>query len=32
MLRAIDEVEHRRYRARIDQIYAEYNASLVSAA
>jgi hypothetical protein len=32
MLRAIDENEHRHYRARIDKIYADYNASLVSAA
>lgn len=28
MLRAIDDAEHRHYRARIDQIYATYNASL----
>ncbi|PJK33101.1 MULTISPECIES: hypothetical protein [Pseudomonas] len=27
MLRVIDETEHRHYRARIDQIYASYNAS-----
>jgi len=32
MLRAIDEAEQRRYRARIDQIYADYNASRASAA
>lgn len=28
MLRAISEDEHRHYRARIDQIYATYNARL----
>jgi hypothetical protein len=28
MLRAINEDEHRHYRARIDQIYATYNASI----
>jgi len=28
MLRAISEDEHRHYRARIDQIYATYNASI----
>ena len=27
MLRAIDDDEHRHYRARIDQIYDTYNAS-----
>ncbi len=27
MLRAIDEAEHRYYQARIDKIYANYNAS-----
>jgi hypothetical protein len=27
LLRAINESEHRHYRARIDQIYATYNAS-----
>ncbi|WP_321847328.1 hypothetical protein [Pseudomonas paraveronii] len=32
MLRVINDAEHRHYRARIDQIYADYNASLVSAA
>ena len=32
MLRAIDEAEHRCFRARIDQLYATYNESLVSAA
>ncbi|WP_426248456.1 hypothetical protein [Pseudomonas sp. TWR3-1-1] len=32
MLRAIDEAEHRCFRARIDQLYATYNNSLVSAA
>jgi hypothetical protein len=32
MLRVIDENEHRYFRARIDKIYAQYNASLVSAA
>ena len=32
MLRAIDENEHRYFRARIDKIYANYNASIVSAA
>lgn len=31
MLRAIDESEHRYFRARIDKIYASYNASIVSA-
>ncbi len=28
LLRVIDESEHREYRARIDQIYATYNASI----
>ncbi|SEM50990.1 hypothetical protein SAMN04487857_102363 [Pseudomonas sp. ok272] len=28
LLRAISDDEHRHYRARIDQIYASYNASL----
>lgn len=28
MLRAIDDDEHRHYWARIDQIYASYNASI----
>ncbi|WP_223509575.1 hypothetical protein [Pseudomonas sp. BF-RE-29] len=28
LLRIIDEVEHRHYRARIDQIYATYNESI----
>ncbi|MCI9875949.1 hypothetical protein [Pseudomonas atacamensis] len=28
MLRAIDDSEHRHFRARIDQIYASYNASV----
>ncbi|MNP83161.1 hypothetical protein D3C76_1820250 [compost metagenome] len=28
MLRAINEDEHRHYRARIDQIYATYNESI----
>ncbi|PVZ56526.1 hypothetical protein C9422_18560 [Pseudomonas sp. B1(2018)] len=28
MLRVIDDDEHRHYRARIDQIYASYNASI----
>lgn len=28
MLRAIDDNEHRHYRARIDQIYTTYNASV----
>ena len=32
MLRAIDDAEHRYFRARIDKIYANYNASIVSAA
>ena len=32
MLRAIDEAEHRHYQASIDKIYANYNASIVSAA
>lgn len=32
MLRAIDENEHRYFRVRIDKIYADYNASIVSAA
>ena len=32
MLRVIDENEHRYFRARIDKIYANYNASIVSAA
>lgn len=32
MLRVIDEAEHRHFRARIDQIYATFNASLVFAA
>ncbi|WP_421555707.1 hypothetical protein [Pseudomonas kitaguniensis] len=32
MLRVIDDTEHRYFRARIDKIYADYNASIVSAA
>ena len=32
MLHVIDESEHRHYRARIEQIYASYDASLTSAA
>lgn len=32
MLRAIDEAEHRYYQARIDKIYANYNASTSTAA
>lgn len=32
MLRVIDDSEHRYFRARIDKIYADYNASVVSAA
>lgn len=32
MLRVIDENEHRYFRARIDKIYENYNASIVSAA
>lgn len=32
MLRVIDEAEHRNFRARIDKIYANYNAPIVSAA
>ncbi|CAN7563486.1 hypothetical protein [Pseudomonas umsongensis] len=32
LLRVIDEGEHRHYRARIDQIYANYNASLMQGA
>ena len=32
MLRVIDESEHRYFRARIDKIYDNYNASLISAA
>jgi len=32
MLRAIDEAEHRHYQARIDKIYANYNASTSTAA
>ena len=32
MLRVIDDSEHRYFRARIDNIYANYNASIVSAA
>lgn len=28
LLRAIDNDEHRRYRARIDEIYAAYNESI----
>ncbi|USW94215.1 hypothetical protein NHF39_23205 [Pseudomonas proteolytica] len=32
MLRVIDDSEHRYFRARIDKIYANYNASIVSAA
>lgn len=31
MLRVIDDNEHRYFRARIDKIYANYNASTVSA-
>jgi hypothetical protein len=32
MLRIIDDAEHRYFRARIDKIYANYNASTPSAA
>lgn len=32
MLRAIDDSEHRHYRARIEQIYASYNASIMQGA
>ena len=32
ILRVIDEAEHRHFRARIDQIYATFNASHVSVA
>ncbi|QKJ73444.1 hypothetical protein HRH33_12935 [Pseudomonas rhodesiae] len=32
MLRVIDDNEHRYFRARIDKIYANYNASIVYAA
>jgi len=32
MLRVIDDNEHRYFRARIDKIYANYNAAIVSAA
>ncbi|ANF87176.1 hypothetical protein A7J50_3803 [Pseudomonas antarctica] len=32
MLRVIDEAEHRYFRARIDKIYANYNASTSTAA
>lgn len=32
MLGVIDDNEHRYFRARIDKIYANYNASFVSAA
>lgn len=32
MLRAIDETEHRYFRARIDKIYTNYNASTSTAA
>ncbi|MBJ2270718.1 hypothetical protein JFT60_25400 [Pseudomonas sp. MF6772] len=32
MLRVIDDNEHRRFRARIDEIYSNYNASPVTAA
>lgn len=32
LLRAIDNDEHRYYRARIDQIYASYNASITQGA
>lgn len=32
MLRVIDDSEHRYFRARIDKIYADYNASIISAA
>jgi hypothetical protein len=32
MLRIIDDAEHRHYRTRIDQIYANYNASLLQGA
>ena len=32
ILRVIDDNEHRYFRARIDKIYANYNASIVSAA
>lgn len=31
MLRVIDEAEHRYFRARIDKIYANYNASTSTA-
>ena len=32
MLRVIDDNEHRYFRARIDKIYANYNASISTAA
>ncbi|MHC3822466.1 hypothetical protein [Pseudomonas sp. G3-19] len=32
LLRAIDNDEHRYYRARIDQIYTSYNASITQGA
>jgi hypothetical protein len=32
LLRAIDNDEHRHYRARIDQIYASYNDSITQGA
>ncbi|KAE9643011.1 hypothetical protein [Pseudomonas sp. PB106] len=32
LLRAIDNDEHRHFRARIDQIYASYNASITQGA
>ena len=32
MLRAIDDAEHRQYRTRIDEINANYNASLTQEA
>ena len=32
MLRVIDDSEHRYFRARIDKIYANYNAPIVSSA
>lgn len=32
LLRVIDDSEHRYFRARIDKIYADYNASIASAA
>lgn len=32
MLRVIDDNEHRRFRARIDEIYSNYNSSPVTAA